>query len=197
MYCNVTTLTWCWPRHNKRSRQSQQWKIISIREKRMNKLGWAEPHSRFLMNFPKYKSYFKLRIWDGSIQFLLRFSTFNIFRSSSIEGCLHMMHLKTFVLPSQLKSKFWVWSNQLHFWYFEVVFHLNLRHLKNLVKIGWLKKEIRHTCLQSKKQTKNCLHGASGCPHFSCDEQLKKWQIHSVHSSLFCTKEAMKQMKVI
>ena len=51
------------------------------------KLGWAEPHSRFPLSFPLISLPLRThKSW--STEWLLRYSSFNILRSSPIGGCL-------------------------------------------------------------------------------------------------------------
>ena len=59
-----------------------------------------------------WSSKFKFKIWIWSNKWLLRYSTFNILRSSSIVVCLHFKDLWNMVCSSKLKFKNWVWSNK-------------------------------------------------------------------------------------
>ena len=61
----------------------------------------------------EFSSNFPLRTHKSqSIQWLLRYSTFNILRSSSIGGCLYLKDLLNMVWSYKLKFKIWVWSNK-------------------------------------------------------------------------------------
>ena len=82
--------------------------------------------------------------WSLSLEWLLKYSTFYILRNAFIGSHLPLSHLKTFVLPSKFKFKFWVWSSQglLIFWGgppLEVVFIRDIwklcLHLKDLSMI--------------------------------------------------------------
>ena len=65
-----------------------------------------------LIHWNCYNTLWRIKIWVWSDQWLLRYSTFNILRSSSIRCHLHLKHLKTLVWSSKFKVKIWVWSDQ-------------------------------------------------------------------------------------
>jgi hypothetical protein len=68
----------------------------------INKLSWAEPHS--------YESHSLNKIQLD--QWLLRYSTFMILKSSSIGGCLHCKQFSILVWSPYLKFQLWLRSNQ-------------------------------------------------------------------------------------
>ena len=70
-----------------------------------NKLGWAGPHSRFTLGFTLgFHMNFPNDIW------VMRCSTFNIFRFSSIGICFHVKH---FFLSWVGILNIWGWFDQL------------------------------------------------------------------------------------
>ena len=86
---------------------------IWVFEKKGDKLGWAEPHSKFPLGFPinfpcESHSLNKIQL----DQWLLRYSTFNILKSSSIGGRLHCKPFSILVWSPYLKFQIWLQSNQ-------------------------------------------------------------------------------------
>jgi hypothetical protein len=73
-------------------------------------------------------------------KWLLRYSTLNSFRSSSIGGYLHFQQFSNLVRFPRFKFKSWGWSKVVpeifHFWYFEVVFHLRSSSLQSIFNFG-------------------------------------------------------------